>query len=807
MDFGLFAAIDRRCRHARPRVRDLRDRAILLERMGLPEAAKRDADTLVGLTHLDLRVLLWVMEQHGDADVRRDAARTIVASDRATTRERDAATAYLIGLGERLVLVASRHASTVAGWVAWAGPDTPSLSWITSVGTFGEATLPTDPLQHGGDHVRRQRFAIAAPGDVAIEIVAKAGEWSSRPVAVPPDRPSLGEPARLVSADLTIILPVFGDPSSLTLCLDALRPQLAPGIQLVVIDDASPDPLVSSLAERFTRNVGGLYHRLPVNAGFASAVNAGLASCPAGDVLILNSDVILPALALVRLRAAARSDHDIATVSPFSSDAGSVTFPDRKSAGDVSDPLDRLAIDRVAGVVNAGIVVDILAAHGSCLYVTRRMREVVGALALSFGRGYYEDIDFVLRAREHGLRNVAACDVFVTHLGSRSFGPAKHALIARNHAELCRRFPDYERDEIAFDIEDPLNAARAAIERQAPVPIDTSVLLIAPAYSAEALVRQRQSHWKDHGRGCCVARLRGVGPLARLEFGVTSGLGPRSLRFAVDGAGCLDMVDYLSLWPGHGPEIEILRPDDVLQSLGEALIEAGHSVFAVVDSRSSASVATAWRDRAEAGPASVGRRGAATRAPRATPAPGLRVLDRVSARAVGPHRAEDSRAEGRPGALEADRQAVRPARPVLGVLYPSPGMIEEAFILGLARRMKRRSAIQILVLGFAIDEAQLASPGNVWVSGLQHEEDPAEVLSHYGVRAVLSPYRTSHVWYLDDVASRLDVPGAFFDWCPAGSAPRRGRLALDADLAASDAYGLLEPWIACAAQTAVSAAP
>jgi hypothetical protein len=93
------------------------------------------------------------------------------------------------------------------------------------------------------------------------------------------------------------------------------------------------------------------------------------------------------------------------------------------------------------------------------------------------------------------------------------------------------------------------------------------------------------------------------------------------------------------------------------------------------------------------------------------------------------------------------------------------------------------------------------------VSGLQAEEDPAEVLGHYGVRAVLSPYRTSHVWYLDAVASRLDVPGAFFDWCPAGSAPRRDRLALDADLAAPDAYGLLEPWIAAAVQAALPERP
>lgn len=805
MDVGLFAAIDRRCRHARPRVRDLRDRAILLERMGLPEAAKRDADTLVRLTHQDMHVLLWVMEQHPDPDLRRDAARTIVASDRATTGERDAATSYLLGRGEPIVLVASRRAAAVAGWVAWAGLIDPTLSWATGAGASGRAVLPTDPPQRGAGHVSRQRFTIAAPRDVAIEIVARAGGGASRPVAVPPDRLSPNAPAHPVSAGLSVILPVFGDPSSLKLCLDALRPQLAQGIALAIIDDASPDPLVSSLAERFARDVDGHYHRLAVNAGFASAVNAGLARCPAGDALILNSDVILPALALARLRAAAHGDPDIGTVSPLSSDAGSVTFPDRKAAGDVSDAADRLAIDGVAAAVNAGVVVDILAAHGSCLYVTQRMRGVVGALSLCFGRGYYEDIDFVLRAREHGLRNVAACDVFVTHLGSRSFGPAKHALIARNHAELCRRFPDYERDEIAFDLEDPLKAARAAIERQAPVPIDTSVLLVAPAYSAEALIRQRQSHWKVHGRTCCVARLRGVGPLAQLELSVTSGLGPRSLRFTVDGPGRRDMVDYLSRWPGHGLKIEVLRPDEVLQSLGETLVEAGHSVPVVVDSRASAKVATAWRARADAGPASTTHRDAPARTPQAAPA--IRVLDRVSARAMGPCEVEDSEAHARSEALEADRRAVRPSSPVLGVLYPSPGTIEETFILGLARWMRRRSEIRILVLGFAIDEAQLTSPGNVWVSGLQAEEDPAEVLGHYGVRAVLSPYRTSHVWYLDAIASRLDIPGAFFDWCPAGSAPRQDRLALDADMAAPDVYGLLEPWLAAAAQAALPARP
>ena len=101
------------------------------------------------------------------------------------------------------------------------------------------------------------------------------------------------------------------------------------------------------------------------------------------------------------------------------------------------------AIDCVAADVNAGRIVDIPNGIGFCLYVTRACLNAVGFLSSDYHRGYLEDVDFCLRARELGFRNICAPSVFVGHVGSRSFGKEKRSLVVRNLAIADRKFPEY----------------------------------------------------------------------------------------------------------------------------------------------------------------------------------------------------------------------------------------------------------------------------------------------------------------------------------------------------------------------------
>jgi hypothetical protein len=80
-----------------------------------------------------------------------------------------------------------------------------------------------------------------------------------------------------------------------------------------------------------------------------------------------------------------------------------------------------------------------------------------------FGRGYGEENDFSMRAREAGLRNVLCDDVYVAHIGGRSFGPLGLKPDAGSMQRLLSRHPDYLELVQDFIAKDPLAVRRREI--------------------------------------------------------------------------------------------------------------------------------------------------------------------------------------------------------------------------------------------------------------------------------------------------------------------------------------------------------
>ena len=151
-----------------------------------------------------------------------------------------------------------------------------------------------------------------------------------------------------------------------------------------------------------------------------------------GDVILLNSDTIVPPGFIDRLAAAAHSSADIGTVTPLSNNGEFTSFPIPNISNPLPSRKEIIRIDRIAAKANSDRIVDIPSGIGFCLYVTRACLDSVGPLSEDFGPGYLEDADFCLRAREHGFRNVCAPSVYVGHAGSKSFGKEKRSLVVRN---------------------------------------------------------------------------------------------------------------------------------------------------------------------------------------------------------------------------------------------------------------------------------------------------------------------------------------------------------------------------------------
>ncbi|MBV9288243.1 MAG: glycosyltransferase, partial [Hyphomicrobiales bacterium] len=169
-----------------------------------------------------------------------------------------------------------------------------------------------------------------------------------------------------------IIVPVYENYLATKACLDSLESEGSRiAKRVIVVDDCTPNDRLRSLLEE--RASGGLFSLLRTNEnlGFARSVNLALAHRQDGDVLLLNSDTLLPPGAIDRLFAAAYSQPGVGTVTPLSNNGEITSFP----IPNVPNPLGSLddigRVDEAAKAVNEGEIVELPTGVGFCLYISR----------------------------------------------------------------------------------------------------------------------------------------------------------------------------------------------------------------------------------------------------------------------------------------------------------------------------------------------------------------------------------------------------------------------------------------------------
>jgi GT2 family glycosyltransferase len=369
----------------------------------------------------------------------------------------------------------------------------------------------------------------------------------------PPPRPVAARPrkSRLGPA---VVIPAYRGVETTLLCLDRVLETVPRGTPVIVIDDASPEPALAAALDDLAQARRIRLIRNARNRGFPASANAGMQAAGDRDVILLNSDALVCAGWLERLRDAAEAAPDIGTAAPLSNDATILTYPrvDGQQPPPEGRMLDR--IDRLAAKANPGLVIDIPTSVGFCMYIRRLCLAETGLFREDvFAQGYGEENDFCLRARHLGWRHVAAANVFVGHVGGHSFRTARDHLLRRNLAILERLHPGYG-DLIADHVAaDPLAEARRRLDlarwralRSAPAGQDTVILI-------------------THDEGGGVERQ--IGARGRALIG--EGLRPILLRPAGDG-GCLIEVPGVAaeaagadIWRRDFPNLRYRIPEEL----------------------------------------------------------------------------------------------------------------------------------------------------------------------------------------------------------------------------------------------------
>jgi glycosyltransferase involved in cell wall biosynthesis len=249
-----------------------------------------------------------------------------------------------------------------------------------------------------------------------------------------------------VSADVVVTVPVYGARDLFEECLRSVVEHTTPGTRVLVADDASPDPGIRAFTERLAAGapVQVDYVRREENLGFVGNMNAVFRDTAPADVVIVNSDTVVPAAWLERLRAAAYSDGLVATASTLTNHGTILSVPDRDRPAPTPPPGLSIteADDRIARA-SPRLYPRIPTGIGHCLYIRRSALQLVGDFDETFSPGYGEEVDFSQRCLARGLRHVVADDLYVFHRGSGSFGSTRSARQDVNEAELNRRYPYY----------------------------------------------------------------------------------------------------------------------------------------------------------------------------------------------------------------------------------------------------------------------------------------------------------------------------------------------------------------------------
>ena len=235
---------------------------------------------------------------------------------------------------------------------------------------------------------------------------------------------------------VSIIIVSFNAKADLARCLASLEaaPPAAPH-EILVVDNGSTDGSAGAAREFAGVTVieaGG-------NLGFARANNIGIRRSSGANILLLNSDTVVPPGALDRLLAELDRDGTAAVAGPRLVDGGGRA---ELSFGRMIGPLNEFRQKRLA----RGGAVDSLTRRrqypdwvsGACLLVRRVDAEAVGGLDERYFM-YTEDVDFCAAIRARGRRILFTPDVEVVHLRGRSAASAPAA--TRAH---------YRRSQLAF---------------------------------------------------------------------------------------------------------------------------------------------------------------------------------------------------------------------------------------------------------------------------------------------------------------------------------------------------------------------
>jgi GT2 family glycosyltransferase len=231
-------------------------------------------------------------------------------------------------------------------------------------------------------------------------------------------------------------------------------------IDVLILDDASPEPGFSAMIEAYCKEVGANYYLAPRNLGIPRNVSLGLqlAVTQGYDyVTVNNSDVIFPRNLITSMIETLSANQGFGSLTAWSNNVSIYTLPNR-------DPDHHLAQQPVVDGISSHLqqtfgtqTIDIPAGISFCIMMPTAVVADVGMMDPIFGRGYCEETDWSLRSLAAGYRLGLGLGTFVYHMGRGSnlaagLVSAHHTTVPENEAVIDTRYPEFRTQVHRFEM-------------------------------------------------------------------------------------------------------------------------------------------------------------------------------------------------------------------------------------------------------------------------------------------------------------------------------------------------------------------
>lgn len=224
-------------------------------------------------------------------------------------------------------------------------------------------------------------------------------------------------------------------------CLDSLiSDAIDENIEILAVDNGSPDNS-AQLLQVYAKNNPKLKIQINSdNLGFGGGMNHAVKSSKADWIILINSDIIFAKYSLKNLLNSIENlPQNIGLIAPLTNNAGNgqcIYIPGNNAEEILKNA--ELITNSASGLTTISYRADFC-----CVAIKTSVWQELDGLSPVFGKGYYEDFDFSLRAKKLGYECAIAEDSFVYHEGSSSFKASKEKkeLIKNNKRIFLSRHP------------------------------------------------------------------------------------------------------------------------------------------------------------------------------------------------------------------------------------------------------------------------------------------------------------------------------------------------------------------------------